>query len=113
MCKGPGVGNNLADMGSRKETGESGRRHGFLQSSGRNVESGGLSSAGRALPIPHAPYSRALNQLLQVLHLVAQLLGWRAVLAHFHEESCNLVAAQKASRRSPCRTQASTAAVGT
>lgn len=56
---------------------------------------------GRALPIPHVPHSRALEQLLQVLHLAAQLLGRREVLAHFHEQSCNLVAAQKASRPPP------------
>lgn len=95
MCKGPGVGKSLAGLGSRKETGESARRSGFLQSSGRNTD-----CPPWVCPA-HAPHSRALDQLLQVLHLAAQLLSRREVLAHFHEESCNLVAAQKASRPPP------------
>lgn len=56
---------------------------------------------GAPQPTPRAQHSRALNQLLQVLHLAAQLLGRREALAHFHEESCDFVAAQEASRPPP------------
>lgn len=38
---------------------------------------------------------RILDELLQVLHLLAKLLCQRKALAHLHEQSCYLVAAQE------------------
>lgn len=40
--------------------------------------------------------SLCLHDLLQLLGLLAQLLGWGEALAHLHEERRHLVAAQKA-----------------
>lgn len=55
----------------------------------------GCPPGGRAL------HSRALNQLLQVLDLAAQLVRRREALAHLHEESRDFVAAQEAGRPPP------------
>ena len=79
------------------ESGEGAGRHRLLQSPGRSTG----CPLGAPQPTPHAQHSRALNQLLQVLHLTAQLLGRREALAHFHEERCDFVAAQEASRPLP------------
>lgn len=38
---------------------------------------------------------RILNELLQVLHLLAKLLCQRKALPHLHKQSCYLVAAQE------------------
>lgn len=44
--------------------------------------------------------SLGLQDLLQLVGLLAQVLSWRETLPHFHEERCYLVATQE-SRRSP------------
>lgn len=41
---------------------------------------------------------RVLNELLQVLHLLAKFLCQRKALAHLHEQGCYLVAAQESCR---------------
>lgn len=82
---------------SRMESRESARRCRLSQSPGRSMG----CPLGVPQLIPRAQHSRALNQLLQVLDLAAQLLSRWEALAHFHEESCNLVAAQEASRPPP------------
>lgn len=58
-------------------------------------------SGGLPQPVHQALHSRVLYQLLQVLDLAAQLISWWEALAHLHEESCDLVAAQEASRPPP------------
>lgn len=74
--------------------------HGSEEHEGRG-QCSGVGSAGPregATVLPGAPglHSRALDELLQVLDLAAQLLGRREAPAHLHEQSCDLVAAQEA-----------------
>lgn len=42
--------------------------------------------------------SLGLQDLLQLVGLLAQVLSWREALPHFHEERCDLVATQEARR---------------
>lgn len=51
--------------------------------------------AGSPWGSSHAGALRILDELLQVLHLLAKLLCQRKALAHLHEQSCYLVAAQE------------------
>lgn len=63
-----------------------------------------LTPSRLALTCPQCPphtHSRALNELLQLLDLAAQLLGRREALAHLHEERRDLVASQEAGRPPP------------
>lgn len=87
--------------------------HNFVQdllkqgSTDPKVLDGKWGQTGQLRQLPHVLLealdlvSHALDQLLQVLDFVAQLLSRWEALAHFHEESCDLVAAQETRRPPP------------
>ena len=111
MCKGPGARKALAALRSRMESGEGAGRHRLLRSPGRSTGCPlGRPSPHRALSTHALSISCSRSCTLRL----SSSAGGKLLPTFMKRAAILLLRRKPAARlRSPCRTQASTAAAGT